>query len=205
MSDSSNNIKLLSDFISGKKEAWDMFVIQFSKLIYYSVNKTVKLHNCNLSKEDVEDIFNSIFASFMENDYRKLRQFEGKHGCSLSSWIRLISIRQTIDVLRAQKNLVSLDDDSGDHRPLVESIPHRGVSHEKQLELSDTQRALKRAMEFLPSSDRLFITLYYEKELPPEEVAGIMNVSVNTIYSRKSRVQEKLKKILIDEGGIARN
>ncbi len=182
-----------------------MFVIQFSKLIYYSINKTFKLHNCNISQEDVEDVFNSIFASFMDNNYRKLRQFEGKHGCTLSSWIRLISIRHTIDFLRTQKNLVSLNDDSDDKRPLVESIPHRGVSHEEQLELSDSQRALKRAMNSLASSDRLFITLYYEKELPPEEIAGIMNVSVNTIYSRKSRVQEKLKKIIMDEGGTARN
>ncbi len=205
MSDSSNNIKLLSDCISGKKEAWDMFVIQFSKLIYYSINKTLKLHACNIPTEDVEDIFNSIFASFMDNNYKKLRQFEGKHGCTLSSWIRLISIRQTIDFMRGQKYHVSLDDDHDDTQPLVEKLPHKGSSFEDHLELSQSQRAVKKAMDSLPSSDRLFVTLYFEKELQPEEIAGVLNVTVSTVYSKKNRVQEKIKKILMENGVIARN
>ncbi|MCK5506366.1 MAG: RNA polymerase sigma factor, partial [Thermodesulfovibrionia bacterium] len=138
-------------------------------------------------------------------NYKKLRQFEGKHGCTLSSWVRLISIRQTIDFLRSRKHHVSMNEDRDDSRPLIETLADNSVSFEEQLEQSQTARALKDAIDSLHSSDRLFMKLYYEKELPPEEIAGIMNVSVNTIYSKKNRVQEKIKKILLDRGIIARN
>ena len=205
MSESFTDSKLLTDCISGKKEAWNSFVNQYSKLIFYSINKTLKLHNCNMQQEDVEDIYNSIFLSFMEKNYKKLRQFEGKHGCTLSSWVRLISIRQTIDFLRSRKHHVSMNEDRDDSRPLIETLADNSVSFEEQLEQSQTARALKDAIDSLHSSDRLFMKLYYEKELPPEEIAGIMNVSVNTIYSKKNRVQEKIKKILLDRGIIARN
>jgi len=205
MSDSSSDLKLLAECISGRKDSWDTFVLQYSKLIYYSINKTLKLHNQNLEREDIEDIFSSLFVSFMDKDYKKLRQFEGRQGCTLSSWIRLITIRHTIDFLRRQKNLVSLNDDSDNTQPLVERIPSKSKSFEKELEESQTARALKNAIATLPASDRLFMELFYEKELPPEEIASILKVSVNTVYSKKNRVREKIKKILLDRGAIARN
>jgi RNA polymerase sigma-70 factor (ECF subfamily) len=201
----SDDFSLLKECISGKKEAWDSFVTLYSKLIYYSINKTLKLHNHNLPQEDVDDLYNSVFVSLLDKNYRKLKQFEGRQGCTLSSWIRLITIRHTIDFLRSQKQHISIDDDSDGAQPLVERLPDRSTSFEKQLDQSETSRALKEAIEALPSSDRLFMELFYEKELPPEEIAGIMNVSVNTIYSKKNRVREKINKILIEKGAIARN
>ncbi len=182
-----------------------MFVDRFSKLIYYAINKTLRLHNQNLVQEDIDDVFSSLFISFMDKDYKKLRQFEGRQGCSLSSWIRLITIRHTIDFLRTQKHHVSMNDDSDGGQPLVERLSDKGTSFDEQLDQADTARALKEAIEELPSSDRLFMELFYEKELPPEEIADIMNVSVNTVYSKKNRVREKLKNILIERGAIARN
>jgi len=205
MSDSSKDLRLLSECICGNKEAWDTFVTNYSKLIYYSINKTLKLHNNILSQDDVDDLFNGVFFSLLDNNYKKLRQFEGRDGCTLSSWIRLITINHTVDFLRGQKQHISIDDDSDDRQPLADRLTDRGTSFEDRLDEADTTRALKEAIEELPESDKLFMELFYEKELPPEEIAAIMNVSVNTVYSKKNRVREKLQKILIDRGAIARN
>jgi RNA polymerase sigma-70 factor (ECF subfamily) len=98
-----------------------------------------------------------------------------------------------------------MNDDSDGTQPLIERLPDNHASVEEQIELSESQRAVKEAVDTLPPSDKLFMELFYEKELPPEEIAGIMNVSVNTIYSKKNRVREKIKKILLDKGVIARN
>ncbi len=205
MSDPSKEMRLLSECVSGNKEAWDTFVTNYSKPIYFSINKTLKLHNHSLPQDDVDDLFNSVFVSLLDNNYKKLRQFEGREGCTLSSWVRLITINITIDFLRGQKQHIPIDDDSDDKQPLAERLPDRNTSFEEHLDQAETTRALREAIEELPESDRLFMDLFYEKELPPEEIATIMNVSVNTVYSRKNRVREKLQKILIDKGAIARN
>jgi RNA polymerase sigma-70 factor (ECF subfamily) len=205
MPEHSDDLKLLNDCISAKKEAWDTFVNRFSKLIYYSINKTLRLHNQNLQQEDVEDVYSSVFVSFMDKDCKKLRQFEGRQGCTLSSWVRLITIRHTIDYLRSLKEHISLNDDSGGTQPMIERLPDKNTSFEKELEDHEAARTLKDAIDSLNPQDRLFMELFYEKELPPEEIAEIMNVSVNTVYSKKNRVREKIKKILSDRGIIARN
>ena len=140
-----------------------------------------------------------------ENDYKKLRQFEGRRGCSLSSWIRLISIRRTIDFLRSQKQHISMDEEHDDKVSLKDSLADDKKSVEEQLELTQTERMVQGAMEELPSSDRLFVELYYEKELPPEEIANIMGVSINTVYSKKSRLRERMRKILTEKGFDARS
>jgi len=205
MSDLSNDLALLTACISGSKEAWDAFVGRFSKLIFFAINKTLRLHNYSLDQDVADDLFNSVFVSLLDNDYKKLRQFEGRDGCSLTSWVRLITINRAIDFLRGCKQHISLDDNSDHKQPLVDRLPDRNTSFEEELDRADTSRALKKAIEELPESDRLFMKLFYEKELPPEEIALIMNVSVNTVYSKKNRVREKLQKILIDKGAIARN
>ncbi len=206
MSESSPDFKLLAECINSNSEAWDTFVNQYSKLVYHSINNTLKLHNSFLEQEDVEDIFNGIFLSFLEDDYKKLRQFEARHGCTLSSWIRLISIRSTIDFLRGQKHHVSIDEDHDDRSfSLIETLPDHQATAEKQMELSETDRLIREAIDELPASDKLFIELHYEKELPAEEIAKIMNISVNTLYSRKNRIHEKIKKIIKEKEIPARN
>lgn len=205
MSNPHDDFKLLTECTSGNREAWDIFVKRYSKLVYYSITKTLKSYISYLPQEDVEDIFNNIFLSFIENNYKKLRQFEARHGCTLSSWVRLISIRYTIDFLRSQRKHISMNDDSNTRRPFIDTLPTNQVSFEKQIEFTETERAIKMAMDALPSSDKLFVKLHYEKELPPEEIASIMNISVNTVYSKKNRIKEKIKKILKKMGFIARN
>ncbi len=198
---SSDDSSLIKDCISGKQEAWNVFVERFSRLVYYSINKVTYV--CNLNQDDIEDIFSGVFLSLLENDYNKLKRFEGKKGCTLSSWIRLITIRHSIDFLRKQKNQISIDNETYTSRILNNSLADNKLSIIERMELSENERIIKKTIELLPSSDRLFMELYYNKELPPEDIADIMNISVNTVYSKKNRIRGKLVKILSDQGFIA--
>lgn len=188
---------LLNDCIEGKREAWNLFVKRFSNLVYYSITKTLKNHACNLQQENIEDIYNTIFLSFIEKDYRKLRQFEGKEGCSPQSWIRLISIRQTIDFLRNQNKHSLLDSENDGPNTINDVTPNNDDSIENKLIQSETKGMFKEAVEDLPAADKLFMNLYFTKELELDEIAKIMHISVSAVYSKKNRVREKIKKILI--------
>ncbi|MHA2039239.1 MAG: RNA polymerase sigma factor [Promethearchaeota archaeon] len=204
MSTINEDFTLLNECISGKKEAWDLFVDRYSNLIYHSILGILKNYSVLFEHSEVEDIYHSIFLSLIEKNYRKLRQYEGRDQCTFTSWIQVISKNHTINFIKAQKHHVSLDDDKDETRPLIEKMHDNKVSVPDQMESMEDKRIIKKAINDLPLSDRLFMKLYYVKELPPDEIANIMNVSVNTIYSKKKRTPEKIEKILKKKGIIAR-
>jgi RNA polymerase sigma factor (sigma-70 family) len=194
MSLETDDFRLITDCINGNPESWENFVKRYSRLVYHSILHTFKNYSFRHEIEDIEDIHNSIFLSLIENDFRKLRQFEAREGCSLSSWIRLISVRSTIDFLRNQNRHITFEKDFETIGQGIEMLPDSAMSADKQIELSEKQRIFKGAVNELPASDKLFMKLYYEKELSEEEIAHIMNVSISAIYSKKNRIREKIKK-----------
>ncbi len=77
--------ELLNACVQGNKKAWDAFVEQYTNLVYHTINKTLKTYSSDLLYQAVSDIHNSVFLSLIENDYRKLKQYEGRNGCTVSS------------------------------------------------------------------------------------------------------------------------
>jgi RNA polymerase sigma factor (sigma-70 family) len=203
MGTSSDDSRLIKDCLNGKEESWHAFIDRFSRLVYYSINRAVNPYSANLDQEDIEDLYSEVFLSFIENNYKKLRQFEADKGCTLSSWVRLIAVRHTIDSLRKKKQHVSIDDESGTAGAMKESLRDNKPSAHDHMEISEHEKIMGKAIEELPSSDLLFIELYYKKELTPEEIASAMNISVSAVYSKKTRIREKLEKIIKNKGCIA--
>ena len=70
-------------------------------------------------------------------------------------------------------------------RPVV----RKGLLDEESLGL------LREVIEQLSTKDKLLIELFYLKELPPEEIAQILKISVGALYTRKNRVMGKMRKI----------
>ena len=54
----------------------------------------------------------------------------------------------------------------------------------------------------LPAKDTLLVELSYMRELPPEEVAQLLHISVGAFYTRKNRIIEKLKKMAQDNNDM---
>lgn len=58
------------------------------------------------------------------------------------------------------------------------------------------QDALKVVEAFVserPHREKLFLRLYYDDELPAEEIAKIMDMSTDTLYVFKHRILKKLR------------
>src|SRR3989338_7605358 len=98
-----DDFELIKGCITGDKASWDYFVEQFSRLIYDSIHRTFRKYGANLNEDVINDLHGDIFLSLLDNDYRKLRSFEGRNGCSLASFIRIIAVNKTIDYWRRLK------------------------------------------------------------------------------------------------------
>ncbi|MBI3089730.1 MAG: sigma-70 family RNA polymerase sigma factor [Candidatus Tectomicrobia bacterium] len=178
--------ELLRECLRGNRIAWDYLVRKYAGLIYRTIDQTLRSSNCFHATDDLPDLLNSVLLSLFDNDCKKLRQFRGKNGCSLASWIRIVTVRYTIDQMRKFRETEALQE----HDSVTHHSPEDKVNQAEQREM------LRRLMGKLTVKEQLFVHYYYDQELPPEEVATAMNLLVGTVYSMKNRVREKLKRII---------
>jgi len=95
-----------------------MFVRQFSDLVYKSIQATLLVTQVRFNKQDLEDMHNTVFLQLFEDKCKKLRQFEGRNGCSLASWIKLVAGRIVLNYVR-KKTFTLQDSGKGCRRQMT--------------------------------------------------------------------------------------
>jgi RNA polymerase sigma factor (sigma-70 family) len=178
---------LITGCVKGEKASWDVFVLQYSALVYHTIRKTFALHHVKVSDDVIEDLYQEFFLAILRDDFKKLRQFRGERGCSLASWVRLVAARLTIDFLRSRE---------ANQAPVGENIRSDQRDPAEDLNSREREVLLLEAFEALPERDRLFLQLYYQQSLAPSAIAAILRMSVRAVYTQKSRLLDKLRKIL---------
>ena len=188
--------ELLTRCISrGDENAWEQFVRAYSRLIWSAIHRTFKASSFIYSPEDVEDLYSSLVVSLLEDDFRKLRQYQARNSCSLSTWLTVVTVRKTIDHMRRQRTrphaMMCPDDGS-----VAETIADNGQNIEQFLIHAQENETLARSIDSLTNGDRQVYDLLYQRGLTPEAAARDMGTSAAAIYTRKHRLIEKLKKSL---------
>jgi len=202
--DSLGDEALVAAVLAGEPAAWPTFAARYERLVGACIRKVLRRHGAHFAEEDFEDIVSQTALNIVRDDYKKLRAFDPTRGYKLSSWIGLIATNTAYDALRRREpvesaHTASLDDDEAPLQPASAEEPA-----DVALERADRAALLRRAVRELPPGDQLFVTYYFEDELDPEDIARLLGISVNTVYSRKNKVREKLRRILSGEIAEAR-
>ena len=191
---------LLKACFEGKKAAWDSLIQRYTDLIYHSIYHILKVKNFQIQKDTIEELYQEVVLSLFENDYKKLRQFKGKNGCSLASWLRMVVNCTVSDFIRKQKgNFISLEDRSSTGKSFKDILVNGRESPRKSLEKSEEYRLMREFIKSLSTKEKLLFELCFSRELPDKEAAQILNISTDALYMRKSRFKEKLKIIVKKE------
>lgn len=185
--------ELLRACFSGDRRAWERFVEEYSKLVYFSIHQTFKMKGVNASQDEANELFNEVFLGLFENNFAKLRNFKWKNDCSLATWLRLITSRKTIDYLKSKRRRSKmLDIDSPEVQEELEAeseVEHSVLDGERE-------ELLRRAVSQLSAEEINFLNLCFIKELAPEKIAEMLGITVSSVYSRKNRIKEKIRKIV---------
>lgn len=185
--------ELLDACIAGDPDAGETMVRRFSNLVYATIQKTLASKHVSYVPEDMEDFHNLIFEVLFEKNCKKLRQYEGKNGCSLATWIRTVTVRTILNQLRKK----GADSITGRNfnvpiEDIANIMPDASDTWE-MVEQSERLRLLREATDTLASRDRLFFRLHIEQGLSIPEVSELMDISPKNAYTLKHRAIQKIK------------
>lgn len=186
---------LLQRCVDGDRRAWGPFVERFTRYVYYLVQLTARRYHVQLTEEEIGDLHNDLFLALLEDDRRRLRAFEGRNGCSVRSWIRLITIRKTVDALRKRKVHLSLDAEAEDGG----REPVSGAPDALEVMLSsDEERRQGRLHDLvaqLSPADQLLLELLYGQKLSVEAASAALCINRGALYTRKTRLIKRLREL----------
>lgn len=196
-----NDFELIKGCTAGDKQSWDCFVEQFSRLIYDSIRRTFRKYGANFNEDIINDLHGDVFLSLLDNGYRKLRSFEGRNGCTLASFVRIIAVNKTIDYWRRLRPEVSIDEQD-------ETSESKKAKFFKELMTFDTHDSLEKEdidqrvgilLGELTEEEKQFCQLCFNDGLKPADIAKQLGISVDNFYVRKQRLLNRLKKIAQDK------
>lgn len=189
--------ELLEGCIAGDPDARTTLVEKYSGIVSYGVTVIFQQFGRPYRKEEIEDLSQDVFLALFDNDSRKLKQYQGRNGCSLASWLRVVANRFTIDRLRREGRTISLDDpESGESWRVREARPDSRPGPEPQLEAAERAARVRELVTHLPPKDQMFVQLFYFQGLPIDEVATTIGITTNAAYVRKMRLHQKLRKLV---------
>jgi RNA polymerase sigma-70 factor, ECF subfamily len=191
--------ELLQGCIRGDADARRRLVAEYSGIVSYGVSVIFQQFGRPSRREEIEDICQDVFLALFDQDARKLRQYQGRNGCSLASWLRVVANRLTIDRLRREGRTVSLDDPNNrESWRIREAEPDARPGPEPLVEEAQRASRVRELIAQLAPKDQLFVQLFYFQGLPIEEVANTIGITTNAAYVRKMRLHEKLRRLVSD-------
>ncbi len=194
-----NDLEFVRKCCQGDKQTWDSFVEKYSRLIYNYIHSAARFSGLSLRQEDIDDIFQDTFAALSKDNFRKLKSFQAKNGCSFATWLRQVTVNLTFDFLRGLKKTVSLEEgDEGStlKEILADSSPQIG----ELLQQDELLKGLKECIEVLGADDKFFVELHINRGIALEVLKGYFRISRGAIDMKKARIIERLRDCFRSKG-----
>lgn len=146
--------------------------------------------------EEAEDVTQETFFK----TWKHIKKF--KSGKAWKPWLFAIARNTALDHFRKRKEIPfsSLDNGQDNAQPgniqFEETIEDTELSASEVFEQAQDIRELGEAMDKLHPENRLVLILHYHEEMTFEEIAIVMNRSMNTVKSWHRRGLGKIKSML---------
>lgn len=165
----------LTALVQGDRSAWDRFVGDNTRIVHAAVQPL--LAGTGL---EVADLVQDVFVKLCRDDYRLLRSYDPARA-GLSTWLTLVARSTALDALRRRRPpSVPIDDvpESALAAPVSEPQPE-GLPGLPPDTLSPRQA--------------LILSLMYERDLDPAEIARELGVTAQTVRSMHHKALTKLR------------
>jgi RNA polymerase sigma factor (sigma-70 family) len=159
----------------GDKQAWDAFVPVAAALIRAVARRALSASG---NEHETADVVQEVFVRLSANGFKLLRDFDPQRA-KLSTWLGVVTSAAAVDCLRrSRRNDVPLEDVD------EELLSTRDAPPLQQLKLP---------AELLSPRQILILSLMYEKDMTPDEVAQLLRIEVQTVRSQRHKAFIKLR------------
>lgn len=145
------------------------------------------------NREDAEDVTQDVFVRLWQHwsniDQKKMK-----------AWIMQVTHHRCIDFARKRKKIHKSKQKS-EFDPITTFASSSLVSRDpdSQLELSETQAYLLRALDGLPDRIKSMMLMHYFQDLKFETIATVLNVNISTVKVTIHRGRKMLKEVIEKE------
>lgn len=163
---------------SGEKPAQIEIYKQYYKPVY---NTCLRILNDTATAEDLmQDSFIDAF--------NKMQSYDGKG--SFGAWIRRIAVNNSIDYIKRSRPMVSISHETA-------NIPDEADTYFEDVDYKVEE--IKKALGQMEDGDRVILSLYLLEGYDHEEIAQILEISVNNSRTRYSRAKKRLLRALAED------
>lgn len=177
----SNSGNIIDKLRQGDPSAFDVFVTRYREEVFRVSYRIL------LDAADADDITQEVFIEVL----RSIGQFRGES--SLATWLYRIASNKSLNLLRRRSrfSIWPAFEEKADRQPdtALASDP---------VEFAETRIALRKALDQLSPDQRVAFTLHRYEEFSYQEIADIMQITVNAVGVLINRAKNNLKKYLID-------
>lgn len=149
------------------------------------------LHN----REDAEDTAQEVFMEV----FRSLEQFRGD--ARMSTWIHRIAVTKSLDLIRKRKRKKRIGSAKriiGISETREEPAGSPRYRPDTQIEETESREILHRAIDRLPDTQKIALSLSQIEGFSYKETAAIMETSLGSVESLVFRAKKNLKKYLTE-------
>jgi len=145
------------------------------------------------NKQDAEDTAQEVFIEV----YRSIADF--REDAKLSTWIYRIAVTKSLDLIRKKnrkRRMGSIQKKLGLKAEIEEAPAPMSNGPENRLERRERAGILKQAMDSLPDTQKVAITLSKYEGFKSQEISEIMSISVSAVEALIHRAKANLRKKL---------
>lgn len=152
---------------------------------------------------DSEDAADAVQDAFL-NAWRALGSFQGQS--SFSTWLYRLTSNACIDFLRRAKRRAAISmtvADEDEDAPHETEVPDERWAPERELERSETHRAIQAGLASLSPEHRQVLVLRELEGLSYQEIAQALGLDEGTVKSRIARARLALREFLVKTGNFS--
>ena len=175
---------LVNEIIHGNEASFRIFVEKYQDMVFRTCYGFVK------NTDDCDDVCQNVFIQA----YKNIAKFKGDS--AISTWLYKIAVNQSINFLRQNKwqKLVQ----KVDNLFQFSNAHSNNQNPERLMEQSQEENILNNAIASLPENQRTAFILHKYDDLPQQQIAEIMEISVSAVESLVFRAKNNLQKKLVN-------
>lgn len=178
--------ELIERLQHGDESAFRQLVDDHEVMIYNTVIGIVQ------NEDDADDVTQDVFIQA----YRSIRYFRGE--AKLSTWLYRIAVSKALDHVKKKKRKKRFSFLQGWFGVVKEESSNIPDFHHPGIVLENKEKAseLFAALDQLPDNQRIAFTLHKLEGLNHQEIAQVLNITLNAVEALMGRAKGNLKKKL---------